>query len=150
VLSSLAQAGSGVGKLVLGAFSDFSVLRALVVLCAAGAGGIACIWMLPASPLVAVGGFVYGFFQAAVLVLTPMLVRECFGGGDVYPVLYARIAIAPAIGGAAANIVWPWLADNLGGFGTVFGLALAMVAVLFACSLAALRLSSRQLVPAHA
>jgi hypothetical protein len=65
-------------------------------------------------------------------------------------VLYARIAIAPAIGGAAANIVWPWLADNLGGFGTVFGPALAMVAVLFACSLAALRLSSRQLVPAHA
>lgn len=140
VLSSLAQAGSAAGKLILGAFSDFSVRNALILLCAGGAAGIACVWALPSTPLVVVGGFVYGFFLAAVLVLIPMLVREIFGAGDLYPVLYARVAIAPAIGGATANIVWPYLADNFGGFDIVFSIALVMTAVILICSLAALRL----------
>jgi MFS family permease len=140
LLSSLTQAGSAVGKLVLGAFSDFSVQKALVILCAAGAAGIACVWLLPSSPLMAVGGFVYGFFLASILVLVPMLVRSVFGAGELYPVLYARVAVAPAIGGAAANIVWPWLADNLGGFHIVFGLALVMIAVAFTAAQIALRL----------
>ena len=142
VLSSLTQAGSGVGKLILGAFSDFSVRNALVLLCAGGAAGIACVWGLPSTAFMAVGGFVYGFFLAAVLVLIPMLVRDIFGSGDLYPVLYARIAITPAIGGAAANIVWPYIADNLGGFDVVFGLALVMIAVILVTALTALRLGN--------
>jgi hypothetical protein len=142
VLSSLTQAGSAAGKLVLGAFSDFSVAHALVLLCAGGAAGIACVWALPSTAFMAVGGFVYGFFLAAVLVLIPMLVRDIFGSGDLYPVLYARVAIAPAIGGAAANIVWPFIADNLGGFDVVFGLALVMIVVILAADLVALRLGN--------
>ena len=140
VLSSLAQAGSAAGKLILGAFSDFSVRNALILLCAGGAAGIACVWALPSTPLVVVGGFVYGFFLAAVLVLIPMLVREIFGAGDLYPALYARVAIAPAIGGATANIVWPYIADNLGGFDVVFSIALVMIAVILVCPLIALRM----------
>ena len=142
VLSSLTQAGSGVGKLILGAFSDFSVRNALVLLCTGGAVGIACVWGLPATAFMAVGGFVYGFFLAAVLVLIPMLVRDIYGSGDLYPILYARVAIAPAIGGAAANIVWPYIADNLGGFDVVFGLSLVMIAVILATALTALRLGN--------
>ena len=142
VLSSLTQAGSATGKLILGAFSDFSVAKALVLLCAGGAVGIACVWALPSTVFIVVGGFVYGFFLAAVLVLIPMLVRDIFGGGDLYPVLYARVAIAPAIGGATANILWPYLADNLGGFDAVFGLALVMIAAILASALVALRLGN--------
>ena len=143
VLSSLTQAGSAVGKFILGAFSDFSVRTALVALCSAGAAGIACVWLLPSTPLMALGGFVYGFFLAAVLVLVPMLVRSVFGAGDLYPVLYARAAVAPAIGGATANVLWPYIADNLGGFGVVFALALVMIAVALVASLLALRMKAR-------
>lgn len=140
VLSSITQAGSAVGKFVLGAFSDFSAKSALIALCGAGAAGIACVWLFPASPLVVIGAFVFGFFLAAILVLVPMLVRTIFGGGELYPMLYARVAVTPAIGGAAANVVWPWMADNLGGFDPVFGVALVMMAVILASSLLALRL----------
>jgi MFS family permease len=140
VLSSLTQAGSAVGKFFLGAFSDFSTRSALVVLCSSGAAGIACVWLFPSSPLVIIGAFVFGFFLAAILVLVPMLVRSIFGGGELYPMLYARVAVTPAIGGAAANVVWPWMADNLGGFDPVFGVALIMMAVILASSLLALRL----------
>ena len=65
--------------------------------------------------------------------------REIFGAGEVYPVLYARIAVAPTLGGAAGNIVWPYLADNLGGFDAVFGGAMLLIAIVLACALAALR-----------
>lgn len=144
VLSSLTQAGSAIGKFVLGVFSDFSVRKALVALCLAGAVGIACVWALPSTPLVAVGGLVYGFFLAAILVLVPMLTRAIFGAGELYPIMYARVAVAPAIGGAAANIVWPFIADNAGGFDMVFGIALVMIAVVVACGLAALRLAPKR------
>ena len=49
ILSSLTQAGSATGKFILGAFSDFSVRKALVLLCSGGAAGIACVWMLPST-----------------------------------------------------------------------------------------------------
>ena len=139
VLASVCQAGSAVGKIGLGLFSDFSVSRAAVLLAACGAAGILGVWMLPDTVFMAVGGFGFGFFIAGVLVLMPMLCRQIFGTGDVYPVLYARISVAPTLGGAAGNIVWPFLADNLGGFDVVFGVALVAIAIVLACALAALR-----------
>jgi len=139
VLASVCQAGNALGKLGLGFFSDFSVRSAVIMLAVCGAAGVACIWKLPASFLMAAGGLVFGFFIAGVLVLMPMLCREIFGIGEVYPVLYARIAVAPTLGGAAGNIVWPYLADNLGGFDAVFGGAMLLIAIVLACALAALR-----------
>jgi len=139
VLASVCQAGNALGKLGLGFFSDFSVRSAVIMLAVCGAAGVACIWKLPASFLMAAGGLVFGFFIAGVLVLMPMLCREIFGTGEVYPVLSARIAVAPTLGGAAGNIVWPYLADNLGGFDAVFGGAMLLIAIVLACALAALR-----------
>lgn len=143
MLCSLTQGGSAVGKLVLGAFSDLSVMKALSLLCGSGALGLLCVWLFPASALIAFGAFIYGFFLASVLVLMPMLVREIFGAGDLYPLLYARAAVGPAIGGASANVLWPYLADNLGGFDMVFGPAIVMVVVVFVSSFVALRLPRR-------
>ncbi|MDO4532701.1 MAG: MFS transporter [Coriobacteriia bacterium] len=138
VLASLCQAGSAVGKVGLGMFSDFSVRKATVALAACGAVGVACVWQVPATFLMAFGGFAFGFFIAGVLVLLPMLCRQIFGTGEVYPVIYARIAVAPTLGGAVGNIVWPYLADNLGGFDAVFGVALVFIAVVLGTALAAL------------
>lgn len=143
VLNSLCQAGSGTGKLILGAFSDISVRKALTLLCGAGAVGLACVWFFPSTPLVILGGFIYGFFLASILVLVPMLVREIFGSGELYPMLYARTAMAPSLGAASANILWPVLADGFG-FDMVFGLALVFVAVIFVCCLIALSLPRKR------
>ena len=140
VLASVCQAGNALGKLGLGFFSDFSVRNATIVLAVCGAAGVACIWMLSATFLMAAGGLVFGFFIAGVLVLMPMLCREIFGTGEVYPVLYARISVAPTLGGAAGNIIWPFLADNLGGFDAVFGCAIILIGLVLLCALAALRL----------
>ena len=139
VLASVCQAGSAVGKIGLGLFSDFSVRRATIALAVCGAAGVACIWLLSTTFLMAAGGFVFGFFVAGVLVLMPMLCREIFGSGDVYPILYARVAVAPTLGGAVGNILWPYLADNLGGFDVVFGVALVLIALVLIAALAALR-----------
>lgn len=140
MLSSLSQAGSAVGKIGLGAFSDISVPQALLLLCSSGAGGLALVWLCYSTPLIVVGAFVYGFFLASVLVLAPMLVRAVFGGGELYPILYSRVAMAPALGGAVANVAWPFIADNLGGFNVVFGLAIFFAIVIFVAGMVALRL----------
>jgi MFS family permease len=143
VLASVCQAGNALGKLGLGLFSDFSVRNATIALAVCGVAGVACIWMLPATFLMAAGGLVFGFFIAGVLVLMPMLCREIFGTGEVYPVLYARIAVAPTLGGAAGNILWPYLADNLGGFDAVFGCAITFIGFVLLCALLALRTAKR-------
>ena len=139
VLASVCQAGNALGKIFLGFFSDFSVRNATIVLGVCGMLGAACIWRLPDTFLMAAGGLVFGLFIAGVLVLMPMLCREIFGTGEVYPVLYARVAAAPTLGGAAGNIIWPYLADNLGGFDAVFAWSIVLMAVVVICALAALR-----------
>ncbi len=146
VLSSLTQGGSAVGKVALGAFSDLSVMKALCLLCGSGAFGLICVWLFPDSALIVLGAFIFGFFLASVLVLMPMLVREVFGAGRLYPLLYARAAAGPALGGAFANLLWPTIADNMGGFDVVFGLALVMVVVIFVSAFIALRLPKRELL----
>lgn len=139
VLSSACQAGSAVGKIGLGVFSDFSVSRACVVLAACGAAGVAGVWLAASSPLLVVGGFAFGFFIAGVLVLLPMLCRQIFGTGDVYPIIYSRVAMAPTFGGAVGNVLWPSLADGAGGFDAVFGCAILLIAAVLACAMAVLR-----------
>ena len=139
VLSSFCQAGNAIGKIGLGAFSDFSVRRAVVLLVGAGMGGMLLVWQLAATPGLAVGGLVFGFFLAGVLVLVPMVVRHVYGNGDLYPLVYSRIAVAPTLGGAAGNIIWPWMADNLGGFNAVFGMALVCMAIILVIGLAVCR-----------
>lgn len=130
VLSSFTQAGNALGKIGLGAYSDFSVRQAMLLLVGCGVVGLLLIWRLPATPALALGGLVFGFFLAGVLVLIPMMTRFIFGSGPAYPVIYSRVSVAPTLGSAAGNIAWPWLADNMGGFDAVFGLALICIVVL--------------------
>jgi hypothetical protein len=138
-LSSFCQAGNALGKIGLGAYSDFSVRQAIVLLVGAGMGGMLLVWRFATTPGLAVGGLVHGFFLAGVLVLVPMVVRHVYGNGDAYPLVYSRIAVAPTLGGAAGNIIWPWMADNLGGFDAVFGVALICMVVILVIGLAVCR-----------
>ena len=139
VLSSVCQAGNAIGKVGLGFFSDFSVRNAAILLAVCGVAGVAFVWQCSATFLLPVGGLVFGFFIAGVLVLVPMLCRHVFGAGEVYPVLYARISAAPTLGGAVGNVLWPVLADGVGGFDAVFGGAIALIVLVMVCALAALR-----------
>ncbi len=140
MLASICQVGAAAGKIGLGAFSDFSVGTAVAVLSGAGALGTALIWLFPSSVLMPVGGFIFGFFVAGVLVLSPMLIRCVFGEGRHYPVFFGRVNMFIQFGGAAGNLVWPLLADNCGGFNAVFGVALVCIVVVLLAGLAAYRM----------
>lgn len=142
-VASIAHVGNGTGKIFLGAFSDFSVRKATTVLCISGAAGLACVWLLPSTPLLALGSLVYGFFLACIPVIIPMLARASFGGGHAYPIIYARIAVAPFLGGALGNVLLPILADSPGGFDAMFGIAIAFVPIVLVASLVALRMSPK-------
>lgn len=141
VVTSITHVGNGAGKIFLGAFSDFSVGRATIALCLSGVVGLAFVWLLPHTPLLGVGGLFYGFFLASVPVIIPMLARATFGGGRAYPMIYARVAMAPFLGGALGSVILPLLADSAGGFDAMFGVAIALVPVVMLAALAALRLS---------
>lgn len=144
-LASAAQAGNGIGKIGLGFFSDLSIRKAICVLTGCGAFGIILVWAFPSTFLMPIGGVIFGFFIAGVLVLLPMMVRRIFGEGKNYPIFYGRISVAPTLGGAAANIAWPYLADNMDGFDTVFALALACIVVVLITAL--LAYSMRDVLP---
>jgi len=128
-VTAIAQAGNALGKIGLGFFSDISVSRAIAILAGAGALGIICVWRFPSTVLLAVGSLIFGFFIAGVLVLCPMVARRIFGAGKYYPVFYARISVSVTLGGAVGNLLWPYIADNWGGFGTVFAIALGAIVV---------------------
>ncbi|MBE6483163.1 MAG: MFS transporter [Actinomycetaceae bacterium] len=128
-LAAVAQAGNAIGKIGLGFFSDLSVSRAIAVLSGAGALGIIFVWQFPSTILLPIGSLIFGFFIAGVLVLCPMVARRIFGAGKYYPVFYARISVAVTLGGAAGNVVWPYVAEHWGGFGTVFAIALGAIVV---------------------
>lgn len=144
-LASAAQAGNAIGKIGLGFFSDLSIRKAICVLTGCGAFGIILVWAFPSTFLMPIGGVIFGFFIAGVLVLLPMMVRRIFGEGKNYPIFYGRISVAPTLGGATANIAWPYLADNMGGFDTVFALALACIVVVLITAL--LAYSMRDVLP---
>ena len=141
VVPSITHVGNGTGKLFLGAFSDFSVSKATTALCVSGAAGLLCVWLLPSTPLLGVGGLVDGFLLAAIPVIIPMLARASFGSGRAYPIIYAYVATAPFLGGATGNILLPMLADGPGGFDAMFAASVIMLPIVLVAALIALRLS---------
>lgn len=144
VVNSITHVGNGTGKIFLGAFSDFSVGKATIALCLSGAAGLLCVWILPSTPLLGLGGLVYGFFLACIPVIIPMLARASFGSGRAYPIIYAYIATAPFLGGAVGNILLPILADGPGGFDAMFATAVLFVPLVLVAALIALRLSPQR------
>ena len=137
MLLALSQVGNAAGKLGLGAAVDLSPGKALALLTACGVLGTGCVWLAPSTPLMALGGLLFGFFIAGGLVLLPMLVRGVFGSGDNYPLVFSRISVAPTAGSAVGNVLFPALAEGAGGFSAVFMLTLACVIAVLLLSIAA-------------
>jgi len=138
VLLGLSQVGNAAGKIALGAAIDLSPGKALSLLAVCGGCGTACVWLAPTTPLVTVGGLLFGVFIAGGVVLLPMLVRTVFGSGEEYPVILSRVSVAPTAGSAVGNVAFPLIAESAAGFDAVFALTLASVALVLVFALAAL------------
>lgn len=132
VLATCLSAGQGIAKLVMGFFTD--VIKAGPIVIIASASGILClllIWFCPTNFLLPVGGFGFGFYYCSVSVLGPIIAGKLFGTGENYSIMFSRANSIASIFVLPAGVAWPWIAENFGGYGTTFALAIAMI-VLFA------------------
>ena len=139
VLLGLSQVGNAAGKIGLGAAIDLSPGKALALLAVCGGLGTLCMWLAPSTPLMALGGLLFGVFIAGGMVLLPMLVRTVFGSGEEYPLILSRVSVAPTFGSAVGNIAFPMLAESPAGFDAVFVITLISVALVLLTSILAIR-----------
>lgn len=144
IIATCLSAGQGVAKLVIGFFTD--VMKVTPVVLIASISGIVClllIWFFPTTFLLPLGGFGFGFYYCSVSVLGPIIAGKLFGTGENYSIIFSRANSVAAIFVLPAGFMWPWIAENFGGYGTAFAIAIAMI-VLFAIAwLAALRLGHK-------
>lgn len=125
--------GQAVGKVGLGFMGDLSVKKSIALACSTGILGTLFCWLGAQTVLLPVGGF----FYAAAMVFSPLLVRSVFGSGKHYGITYSRIYVSVSLFSAIGQVIWPFLADNAGGFDTVFAVALVLIMVIAALGLAA-------------
>lgn len=133
MLATIISASQGVGKLVLGAASDRSPLRAILL---AGCLGVAAITMIrlgPTTVALPLGGVAFGFFFSTSAVLMPMLARSVFGTGESYSILLGRSQVITKLVTAPGAMAWPFIAENCGGWNTVF-----ILGTIFVCAVVAL------------
>ena len=105
------MAGVTVGKLALGYINDRSCIAGVLVTTLGGAAGL--LLMLAGEAglwLICLGGFMFGWAYAGVMVQTAMLTRTVFGSRD-YARIYAIVSIALAAGGAIASGGWGWIVE---------------------------------------
>lgn len=122
-LSTITMAGNATGKIALGFFSDLSLKLAFLALIACGVLGTLFVWFFPATPLLPVGGFLFGCLVPGTLVIMPMFVRAVFGDGATFPILWGYVVLPVNLGGALGTYFWPLVADLLCGYNIVFALA---------------------------
>lgn len=120
--------GVTLGKLVLGYINDRSCVAGVLVTTLSGALGL--LLMLAGSFgfwLVCLGGFLFGWAYAGVMVQTAMLTRTVFGSRD-YARIYAIVSIALAAGGAIASGAWGWIVEATS-CSTVFVIGIVLLIV---------------------
>lgn len=140
VLATCLSTGQGIAKLIMGFFTD--LIKAGPVVVVASISGIIClllIWFCPTNFLLPVGGFGFGFYYCSVSVLGPIIAGKLFGTGENYSIIFSRANSIASIFVLPAGVAWPWIAENFGGYGTAFALAIAMIVLFAICWLAALR-----------
>lgn len=131
IVASAAMAGQAIGKVFLGIVSDKSIRLGLVCGFAAGAIGVALMWLFP-SPLflLLAGAFLFGIVYAMTVVETPLLVRDVFGSAD-YTKIYARISMVGSLMSAVAAVFWSFVIDSAGGFPLMFILSFVCMGICF-------------------
>lgn len=132
VLATCLSTGQGIAKLIMGYFTD--VIKITPVVLIASISGIVClllIWFFPTTFLLPVGGTGFGFYYCSVSVLGPIIAGKLFGTGENYSIIFSRANSVASIFVLPAGFLWPWIAENFGGYGSAFAIAIAMI-VLFA------------------
>ncbi len=143
ILASIVSAGQAVCKFIVGAVSDFGALKMIGASCLFGIIGIACIWLLPTSPMMPIGGFVFGFFYASVSVILPILASAVFGSGENYSIVYGRAMTVINILAIPAGFMWPTIAEVLGGWGSAFVVAIIAIALFAVCAFLAIKIGEK-------
>ncbi len=126
---AVASAAQSCVKPVLGFVCDLlSPMKGIAIASTCGVLGYMLIMFAPGSMLILVGACLHAVFYCCVAVLMPILAGAVFGAGDNYSVVYGRnLAIARIIAAPCAT-VWPLVAENLGGWSTVFTIDIVLVA----------------------
>lgn len=116
-------------KPVLGFVCDLlSPMKGIAIASTCGVLGYLLIMLAPGSMLILVGACLHAVFYCCVAVLMPILAGAVFGAGDNYSVVYGRsLAIARIIAAPCATL-WPLIAENFGGWSTVFIIDIVLVA----------------------
>lgn len=144
VLATCLSAGQGIAKLFMGFFTDLIKVGPIVWI--ASISGIVClllIWFCPTTFLLPVGGFGFGFYYCSVSVLGPIIAGKLFGTGENYSIIFSRANSVASIFVLPAGFLWPWIAENFGGYGTAFALAIAMIIIFAILWMVALRAGRR-------
>lgn len=126
---AVASAAQSCVKPVLGFVCDLlSPMKGIAIASVCGVLGYTLIMFAPGSMLILVGACLHAVFYCSVAVLMPILAGAVFGAGDNYSVVYGRnLAIARIIAAPCATI-WPLVAENFGGWSTVFTIDMILVA----------------------
>lgn len=134
MLATLISGSQGVGKLVLGSLSDKSPMKTICFAGSLGVFSILAIWLGPTTIAMPIGAVAFGFFFATSAVLMPMLAGSVFGTGENYSIILGRSQTITKLITAPGAMVWPYLAENAGGWGTVFACVIILIVVVVVCS----------------
>lgn len=143
VMISVISVTQACAKPILGFICDlFTPLKGILLACACGVLGYALIMLAPESSLFILGACCYAVFFTCVSVLMPILAGAVFGMGDNYSVMYGRVLAIARIIAAPAATVWPLMAENLGGWSSVFITGIVMVSAFAILSIFAVKTSA--------
>ncbi len=130
MLSSLVMVGQAIFKVVIGMSSDAtSPHKALFIGAAAGAIAIILIWQFVSTPLLVVGGLIFGLYYGCPAVLMPLVAGYIFGTGPNFSVIWGRALLPSGILMAPFTSIWPLMAENFGGYGATFAGVLVCLAL---------------------
>lgn len=115
VLASLVMVGQAIFKVVIGMSSDAtSPLKAMFIAAGAGIVSVLLIWLCATSPLLPVGGLIFGLYYACPAVLMPLVAGYAFGTGPNFAVIWGRAVLPSGLLMAPFTSIWPLLGENFG------------------------------------
>ncbi len=138
---------AALGKVVLGALCDKSMMAALGLASLCGVVSIALMWLGEAqASLIYVGGALGSVLYAAIDGLAPSLTRQVVGPRD-YTIIYSRIAMFVNFAGAFAATAFTAVSEI--SWEAEWVLGIAVVAASFALGAAAVLLARKTLSPTY-
>ncbi len=141
------MAVAALGKVVLGALCDKSMMAALSMATLCGLASIVLMWVGESQALlIYVGGALGGVLYAAIDGLAPSLTRQVVGPRD-YTIIYSRIAMFVNFAGAFAATAFTAVSEI--SWEAEWMLGIAVVAASFALGAAAVLLARKTLTPTY-